>query len=148
MAGLQTSSYVNGTWTTRTVDANAILRHHQIQDAEQQKRDAEKERSVVSPVYGLLSKTLIPSPVVHWILPARLRDNTKNDIVFIGVCLAPSHFGHAVLYIFIPSFCRNTLRSPGVISRLTGHGDEKYCMSREESRFLSASTTLMRNVCS
>ncbi|CAI7621050.1 unnamed protein product [Penicillium glandicola] len=33
---------------------------------------------------GLLTQPLIPSPVINWILPARLRDKHHNDVVFIG----------------------------------------------------------------
>lgn len=33
---------------------------------------------------GLLSRTLIRSPLVSWILPARIRHKDKNDIVFIS----------------------------------------------------------------
>ncbi|KAJ5187589.1 hypothetical protein N7449_010583 [Penicillium cf. viridicatum] len=33
---------------------------------------------------GLLTQPLIPSPVINWILPARLRNKDHNDVVFIG----------------------------------------------------------------
>ncbi|KAJ6190706.1 hypothetical protein N7519_000727 [Penicillium mononematosum] len=33
---------------------------------------------------GLLTQPLIPSPVINWILPARLRDKDHNDVAFIG----------------------------------------------------------------
>lgn len=33
---------------------------------------------------GLFTQTVIPSPVVQWILPARLRSNNHNDVVFVG----------------------------------------------------------------
>ncbi|KAJ5964265.1 uncharacterized protein N7479_004141 [Penicillium vulpinum] len=33
---------------------------------------------------GLLTQPLIPSPIINWILPARLRDKHHNDVVFIG----------------------------------------------------------------
>jgi hypothetical protein len=37
------------------------------------------------PVFGLLSRTLIHSPVVKKIFPARIRRPDLNDVVFIGV---------------------------------------------------------------
>jgi len=46
-----------------------------------------------APVYGLLSKTLIHSPVVKKILPARIRRQDLNDVVFIGVRTGSSVFG-------------------------------------------------------
>ncbi|PYH41402.1 protein thtA [Aspergillus saccharolyticus JOP 1030-1] len=33
---------------------------------------------------GLLSHTLVPSPIIQWILPARLRGRHQNDVVFVG----------------------------------------------------------------
>lgn len=36
------------------------------------------------PRIGLLSRTLSPSPTIRWILPARIRCQSKNDVVFIG----------------------------------------------------------------
>jgi hypothetical protein len=33
---------------------------------------------------GLLSQTLSPSPTVRWILPARIRSKSQNDVVFVG----------------------------------------------------------------
>ncbi|KAL4810760.1 mono-functional DNA-alkylating methyl methanesulfonate N-term-domain-containing protein [Aspergillus unguis] len=33
---------------------------------------------------GLLTHTLVSSPIVQWILPARLRSSYQNDVVFVG----------------------------------------------------------------
>lgn len=33
---------------------------------------------------GLFTQTILPSPVIQWILPARLRNKRHNDVVFIG----------------------------------------------------------------
>ncbi|KAL4881251.1 mono-functional DNA-alkylating methyl methanesulfonate N-term-domain-containing protein [Aspergillus karnatakaensis] len=33
---------------------------------------------------GLLTHTLVSSPFIQWILPARLRSNLQNDVVFVG----------------------------------------------------------------
>jgi hypothetical protein len=33
---------------------------------------------------GILSQTLSPSPTVRWILPAKIRKKSKNDVVFVG----------------------------------------------------------------
>jgi hypothetical protein len=35
------------------------------------------------PSFGLLTQTLIESPVVKWIIPARIRHSSKNDVVFV-----------------------------------------------------------------
>lgn len=36
------------------------------------------------PKIGLLSHTVVPSPTIQWILPARLRSQQHNDVVFVG----------------------------------------------------------------
>jgi hypothetical protein len=33
---------------------------------------------------GLLSHTLVSSPIIQWILPAHLRSKDQNDVVFVG----------------------------------------------------------------
>ncbi|KAE8353134.1 mono-functional DNA-alkylating methyl methanesulfonate N-term-domain-containing protein [Aspergillus coremiiformis] len=40
--------------------------------------------SDAQPKMGLLSRTLIPTPIIQWILPARLRSEHQNDVVFVG----------------------------------------------------------------
>lgn len=35
-------------------------------------------------VVGILSRTIIPSTTIRWILPARIRHPEHNDVVFIG----------------------------------------------------------------
>ncbi|CAI7655113.1 unnamed protein product [Penicillium manginii] len=35
-------------------------------------------------ITGLLTQTVLPSPVIQWILPARLRSKKMNDVVFVG----------------------------------------------------------------
>lgn len=36
------------------------------------------------PSIGLLSRTAVRSPTVHWILPGRIRHKDKADVIFIG----------------------------------------------------------------
>lgn len=79
---LETSTLVNGAWTTMTLDVNSVLQHYEQQDKEANAKLLETESA---PVYGLLSQTVIRSPVVHWILPVKLRSVFANDVAFIGV---------------------------------------------------------------
>lgn len=37
------------------------------------------------PGYGLLTRTLVHSPVIKQIIPARIRSKDQNDVAFIGV---------------------------------------------------------------
>lgn len=49
-------------------------------------REAEKGQLTMSskPKVGLLSHTIVPSPAIQWILPAHLRSQSHNDVVFVG----------------------------------------------------------------
>lgn len=38
------------------------------------------------PKIGLLTQTVVDSPISNWILPARLGNVEDHDVVFIGVC--------------------------------------------------------------
>ena len=39
------------------------------------------------PTYGILTRTLVNTPVVKQILSARIRSKEFNDVVFVGVCI-------------------------------------------------------------
>lgn len=36
------------------------------------------------PKAGLFTQTVIPSPIIQWIMPVRLRSKHRNDVAFIG----------------------------------------------------------------
>lgn len=38
----------------------------------------------INGLLGVFTQTLLPSPVIQWILPARLRNKNHNDVVFVG----------------------------------------------------------------
>jgi len=42
------------------------------------------DRTSTSQNLGLLSKTVFRSPIIKWILPARIRGLLQNDVVFVG----------------------------------------------------------------
>ncbi|GAB0133592.1 hypothetical protein EsDP_00001998 [Epichloe bromicola] len=73
----QTSILRDGEWVTQTVNLQAAL-----------KASATPKAAATShpdpPSCGILSRTIVESPIVHWILPARLRSEAHNDIAFIG----------------------------------------------------------------
>ncbi|WEW58359.1 hypothetical protein PRK78_003827 [Emydomyces testavorans] len=75
---LETTYLVNGEWATRRVDIEEILARN---------REAsmpENIRSSKAPATGLLSRTLVHGPAIQWVLPARIRHEDKNDVVFVG----------------------------------------------------------------
>jgi hypothetical protein len=80
---LDTSTYENGHgWTTQSLDINAVLRKYDNEEREARMPHMDVEDV---PVLGLLTQTVIRSPLVHWILPVRLRNQDSNDVAFIGV---------------------------------------------------------------
>lgn len=78
----ETSSLVNGQWTTRTMGVDAVLQHYNQEDKEARMAHVEVEQA---PTLGLLTQTVIRSPLAHWILPVRLRSQESNDVAFVGV---------------------------------------------------------------
>lgn len=80
----QTRVLRDGEWVTETVNLQAALRASAAPQLA-------AEPLPQPPVCGILSQTIVESPVVRWVLPVRLRSSTHNDIAFIGVSLPPYH---------------------------------------------------------
>ncbi|RDA91031.1 hypothetical protein CP533_2536 [Ophiocordyceps camponoti-saundersi (nom. inval.)] len=76
----QTSVLRDGEWVTETVDFQSALRQASAAAAVGPFVDHHPE----PPPYGLLSRTMVQSPIVHRVLPVRLRSKLHNDIAFIG----------------------------------------------------------------
>lgn len=79
---LQTNVFENGRWVTRSLDPF----HFRVQNAHQ---EAEKKATLAdspeeAPSLGLLTRTLSRSSVIKWVIPARIRHKTKNDVLFIS----------------------------------------------------------------
>lgn len=82
----ETSTLVNGEWTTRTLDVDTVLEHYNQRDKEATTTFMEVEKT---PTIGILTQTVIRSPLVHWILPVKLRDVETQHVAFIGVRIFP-----------------------------------------------------------
>lgn len=76
---ISTASWVDGRFMEREVDIETILSGNSTQE----KIKLEVKRP---PKIGLLTQTVIDSPISNWILPARLGNVDDHDVVFIGVC--------------------------------------------------------------
>ncbi|KAF5638906.1 thermotolerance [Fusarium tjaetaba] len=74
----QSSVLRDGEWVTQTVNFQDALK------ASSTTAKAAENPSLKAPECGILSRTVIESPVVHWILPVCLRSLSHNDIAFIG----------------------------------------------------------------
>ncbi|CAM1511135.1 Fc.00g086480.m01.CDS01 [Cosmosporella sp. VM-42] len=73
----QSSVLRDGQWVTETVNLQDALKASV----------APKPVAIPQaepPKCAILSRTIIESPIVHWVLPVRLRSQSRNDIAFIG----------------------------------------------------------------
>ncbi|KAL4793606.1 mono-functional DNA-alkylating methyl methanesulfonate N-term-domain-containing protein [Aspergillus venezuelensis] len=52
--------------------------------ASESEMEIDIDPSTSRPKLGLLTHTLVSSPIVQWILPARLRSQIRNDVVYVG----------------------------------------------------------------
>ncbi|KAK2603782.1 hypothetical protein QQS21_004067 [Conoideocrella luteorostrata] len=73
----QTNILRDGEWVTETVNLQAAL------EASATPKAAARTHPD-PPRCGILSRTIVESPIVQWILPVRLRSKAQNDIAFIG----------------------------------------------------------------
>lgn len=71
--------YVDGVWTTRRVDINDALAGSKENSTEE--TSPKKDNA---PITSLLSRTIVHGPMIQWILPARIRHQRLNDVIFVG----------------------------------------------------------------
>ncbi|KAK8188013.1 mono-functional DNA-alkylating methyl methanesulfonate N-term-domain-containing protein [Phyllosticta capitalensis] len=82
---LQTGVLENGQWVTRNVDIYQLLAlQNRLREDQPPRNPAPAEPAMDQPTVGLLSRTVLRSPIINWIIPARIRHREKNDVVFIG----------------------------------------------------------------
>ena len=79
---LQTNVFENGRWVTRNIDPYQARARN---TAPQRKEQTASSPLVLTdvPYIGLLTRTLVRSSVIKWIIPAKIRHKTKNDVLFI-----------------------------------------------------------------
>lgn len=74
----QTNVLRDGQWVTETVNLQDAL------DASAEKLPSDP-KIPEPPTLGVLTKTVVESPVTRWILPLSIRSSKQKDIAFIGV---------------------------------------------------------------
>ncbi|RBR22795.1 uncharacterized protein FIESC28_04358 [Fusarium coffeatum] len=74
----QSSVLRDGEWVTQTVSFQDALK------ASSSVPRITSDLHTQRPACGILSRTIIESPVVHWVLPVWLRSRSHNDLAFIG----------------------------------------------------------------
>lgn len=85
MNGFETQRLIDGEWRTVTVDVHHIMNSLQRQSELDAVAEDSKLLAGEKPAhFAVLSQTAFQSPLVKWILPARLRDNSRADIVIVG----------------------------------------------------------------
>lgn len=81
MDTIETHIFQNGEYVATRVSAVEILRR--AREANQKEQTVVTKQPTPAAI-GLLSTTLVPSPVVNQILPARIRGSAFNDLLFVG----------------------------------------------------------------
>lgn len=84
---METRVLIDGHWVTRRVDLDDVLRYHEERDSAASTVEVPIEEP---PVLGILTQTVVQSPLVHHILPIKMRGLEYNDVAFIGVCIVYS----------------------------------------------------------
>ena len=113
---IPTQVFEDGRWVTRLADIHHVLA---------QNRDAKtfkfKEAAQVPepPSLGLLTRTIVPSPMVKWIIPARIRHPDKNDVLYITTCsvaIKEAHGDYTLTHVAI----KDDFDSPIKAARICG----------------------------
>jgi hypothetical protein len=79
---IETNVLVNGAYVSRRITIDQILNPNREQDTQDDYK-VQRPRRARNGI-GLLSRTLIRSPMMKWIIPARIRHKDFNDLVLIG----------------------------------------------------------------
>ncbi|KYK59685.1 thermotolerance protein [Drechmeria coniospora] len=80
----QTSVLRDGEWVTETANFQAALEQATASTVAAATEGPDIEGRSLPVACGILSRTIVDSPVACWILPVRLRSETHNDVAFIG----------------------------------------------------------------
>ncbi|KAL9026565.1 MAG: hypothetical protein Q9196_004787 [Gyalolechia fulgens] len=76
---VQTRVLADGRWTARTLDIHQILARNRQEPSVMPNLST----GPVPPTLGLFTKTIVGSPIIRAIIPARVRHRSKNDVIFV-----------------------------------------------------------------
>jgi hypothetical protein len=117
---------VDGEYRMVRVTADQILNRN---GQEKQKKKPPPPKPPEEPAIGLLSTTLVHSPVINKILPARIRGTEFNDLLFVGEnfvhIIEIQQDGH-LRYICTKSDFGSRIRAAVVVGRRVEEQDEPY----------------------
>ncbi|KAF4587555.1 thermotolerance protein [Ophiocordyceps camponoti-floridani] len=118
----QTNVLRDGEWITETVNIQSALRQQAIAAAAAgESVDQDPKPSS----FGLLSRTVVQSPMVQRVLPVRLRSKLHNDIAFIGdrfVQIRQLHTDGRLQEIAHKKDFKSRIRSAAVLGDSVEHG--------------------------
>lgn len=80
MSGFQTNVFRDGAWHTTTVSIEQA-----VKASSSTAMQAPPPEPIQAPKCAILSRTVVNSPIVRWILPVRIRSSTQVDVAFVGV---------------------------------------------------------------
>ena len=133
---VQTTVLENGRWVTRNVD----LYHVRAQNTETPAK-VQNQVSISlpkTPSLGILTKTMVKSPVINRIIPARIRHRTKNDVLFISatsVTVKEAKEDYSLKGIAIKDDFDANIKSARIIGErrmLTNHDDNHRTLKDED----------------
>ncbi|KAI1765486.1 hypothetical protein GGR53DRAFT_465312 [Hypoxylon sp. FL1150] len=76
---LQTFVLENDEWVSRMVTADELMR-----ESGSSSRKAGRSAPSKPPTCGVLTRTIVDSPVIRWVLPVQLRSSRYNDVALIS----------------------------------------------------------------
>lgn len=75
---------VNNEWVSRPLDVYQIMARAQQDDIEMREPLVKPTAHPNVPGYGILSRTILPSPLFKFIFSATIRHKDRNDVVLVG----------------------------------------------------------------
>ncbi|CAJ2514245.1 Uu.00g023640.m01.CDS01 [Anthostomella pinea] len=79
MATLQNHHFVNGQWVSEEIPVHDLAKPSVRPQPRLERQPAPKP-----PVCGVLTKTIIESPIIRWALPVQLRSSRHIDVALVG----------------------------------------------------------------
>lgn len=141
---VRTTVLENGRWVTRNVDPYHVRAQNPETPHKKQTRPSINFPETAS--IGILTKTLVRSPVINRIIPARLRHKTKNDVLFISatsVTIKEARGVYTLDEIVTKSDFDSTIKSARIIGErreLTRH-DGSFSLLRNSDYWLDMFTS-------
>lgn len=146
---LQTNVFENGRWVTRSLDPFHFRAQNAHQEAEKKATLADSPEE--APSLGLLTRTLSMSSVVKWVIPARIRHETKNDVLFISadcVNIKEASGNYTLRNVFVKDDFDSPIQAAKILgdTRARDQGDKFNDVERHSETFESIPGPITGNI--